>query len=54
MLLIAGWPMLIVLAVAALTVAAWVDSRSRFIVNWLLLPVLLEGVLMHWFYTSVP
>ena len=50
---IAGWPILVVLALTALSIAAWADSRTRTIVNWLVLPVLLEGALMGWLFTSL-
>lgn len=50
---IAGWPILVVLALTALSIAAWADSRTRTIMNWLVLPILLEGALMDWFYTSL-
>lgn len=51
--LISGWPILVVLGLTALAIAGWADSRTRTIVNWLLLPILLEGALMDWFYTSL-
>ena len=54
MYLIAGWPTLTLLALAALTGVCIADSRTRFIVNWLVLPVLCEGVLFHWFYFAAP
>jgi hypothetical protein len=54
MYLIAGWPTLSVLAAAAAAGVCIVDSRTRHIVNWLLLPVLCEGVLLHFFYLNVP
>jgi Flp pilus assembly protein protease CpaA len=52
--LIAAWPTLTVLALAALLGICISDSRTRFIVNWLVLPVLCEGVLLHWFYFNAP
>jgi Flp pilus assembly protein protease CpaA len=52
--MIAGWPTLILLSLAALTGVCIADSRTRFIVNWLVLPVLCEGVLLHWFYFAAP
>jgi len=51
---IAGWPTLAVIAVAAAAGACIADSRTRHIVNWLLLPVLCEGVLFHLFYFNLP
>jgi hypothetical protein len=54
MYLIAGWPTLTVLTLAALTGTLIADSRARFIVNWLVLPVLCEGVLLHCFYFNAP
>jgi hypothetical protein len=52
--LIAGWPMLSVLAVTTLSAATLADSRSRSVVNWVVLPVLLEGVILHFFYMNLP
>jgi Flp pilus assembly protein protease CpaA len=52
--LIAGWPMLSVLFVAILSVATLADSRSRGIVNWVVLPVLLEGAVLYRFYMIHP
>jgi hypothetical protein len=47
--LIAGWPVLNVLAVAILTTVVLVDSHCRALVNWLFLPALLEGaVVLLW------
>jgi hypothetical protein len=51
---IAGWPTLTVLALAAFTGLVISDSRTRFFVNWLVLPVLCEGVLLHFFYFNAP
>ena len=52
--LIAGWPMLSVLAVTTWSVATLADSHSRSVVNWVVLPVLLEGVILHFFYMNLP
>ena len=54
MSLIAGWPTLSFLALVALTATCVTDSRVRFIVHWLVLPVLCEGVLLHFFFISHP
>jgi hypothetical protein len=51
--LIAGWPVLNLLAVAALSTAALVDRRLRTIVNWFLLPALLEGVVVLLYFSKV-
>jgi hypothetical protein len=50
---IAGWPMLSVLAVMTLSVATLADSRSRCIVNWIVFPVLLEGAILHFLYMNL-
>lgn len=47
---ITGWPALAVIALSAAVGACISESRIRFIVNWLLLPVLCEGVLLQLFY----
>jgi hypothetical protein len=51
--LMAGWPVLNVLAVAILTTVALVDSRCRALVNWLLLPALLEGAVVLLYFSKV-
>jgi hypothetical protein len=51
--LITGWPALNVLAVAILTTTALVDSRSRAFVNWLLLPALVEGAVVLFYFSKV-
>lgn len=51
--MIAGWPVLNVLAVTILSAAALVDSRCRTVVNWLLLPALLEGVVVLLYFSKV-
>ena len=50
---IAGCPMLSVLVVMTLSVATLADSRSRCVVNWVVLPVLLEGAILYFFYTNL-
>lgn len=47
--LIVGWPILTVFAVAALTLETVADSHSRSIVNWIVLPALFVGAVMHLF-----
>jgi hypothetical protein len=51
--LISGWPVLNVFAVAILTTVALVDSRFRALVNWLLLPALLEGAVVLLYFSKV-
>jgi hypothetical protein len=50
---IAGWPILSVLSLATLSVATMTNSRNRFILSWVVLPVLLEGVILHFFYMNL-
>lgn len=46
-------PILSGFAVAAITVVAMVDSRSRSILNWLIIPVLVEGAAVFWYFSRV-
>lgn len=50
---IAGWPILSALAVMTLLLTTLADLRSRSVVNWVVLPVLLEGAILHFFYMNL-
>jgi hypothetical protein len=51
--LIAGWSILSVLSVVTVLMATQADSRVRCIVNWVILPVLLEGVVLNCLYLNL-
>ncbi|MDR3776771.1 MAG: hypothetical protein P4K97_07730 [Terracidiphilus sp.] len=51
---IASWPMLSVLAGMSLSSVTLADSRSRSVVNWVVLPILIEGAILHFYYMNLP
>ena len=51
--LIAGLPILVAVALAAISIVTLTDSRIRTIVSWLVLPLLLEGAVVQWLYSNV-
>ena len=51
--LIAGWSILAVAFLAAISVATLADARSRSIANWVVLPLLLEAAVVQWLYMHV-
>jgi hypothetical protein len=46
------FPILNVIGIAIISLTVLVDSRCRFIINWLAVPLLLEGAMVFWFISK--